>query len=166
VTFFYGKVFSSREAQDTLMVLRTITKPNLPNHPLHWRPKTVATLRFQGDLCIVVVPGRTDKTPVDAHLIPKTPSGDIIIALGEKTGHMHLLTADEPSAIAETEITLFHAWNSVKRGYPIAQFQTGEKPVKLTHNTHGTEVIPPNSRATIYRQFESNPERGDVMVVD
>lgn len=59
--------------------------------------------------------------------------GSVVLALGEKTGHKHILTVDKPTDL--------EAWKQLEGGWIITLKTKGT----LTHNQHGPLTIAPGT---------------------
>lgn len=110
------------------------------------------TIYRQGDVLLI----RTDEAPpASARVAPRT-DGQIILALGEATGHRHCVRSKRATLLVDATDTSAEAdtlWTRVTRILQI----TGQKAVDLRHEgaggeltgEHGTVRLPPGSYRVI-----------------
>lgn len=79
------------------------------------------TMYRQGDILLVAV------SQLPSEVVPEQRQGDIILALGEVTGHAHRIRAVE-----------CHAWNIAGQRYLVV-----DQPVVLSHEEHGAISVAP-----------------------
>ena len=82
--------------------------------------------KFQGDLPFFPFNGEIKGTKAKHN-------GSIVLALGEKTGHKHVISVIDP--------TDMQAWEQLEGGWIITLKTEGQ----LTHNQHGTLTIAPGT---------------------
>ena len=79
------------------------------------------TMYRQGDILLVAV------SQLPSEVVPEQRQGDIILALGEVTGHAHRIRAVE-----------CHTWNIAGQRYLFV-----DQPVVLSHEEHGAISVAP-----------------------
>lgn len=94
----------------------------------------------QGDVLIIA----TGKKPANLETVPRD-KGRVILAYGELTGHAH--------AIKDKRATLFRD----PKLAAVFMEVTGDAPVMLEHEEHGTIEIPPGDYRIVH-QREYTPE--------
>jgi len=83
----------------------------------------------QGDVWLVPIrEGECIGCAFSARLTPEPVAGDVVLALGEATGHAHRIRAPHSVLMA---------------GEGGNRVMTVEAPAPLTHEEHGTHVVPP-----------------------
>lgn len=103
---------------------------------------TVGKIVRQGDVFLEVI----ESVPSDA--LPVDNRGDIVLALGEFTGHSHRFKAGSVTAFRNPLDPLGG------QQYII----TGDVPAKLLHEEHESKVFPSNMNFRVWIQREYSPE--------
>lgn len=103
---------------------------------------TIGKIVRQGDVFLEVIEAiPSEATPVDS-------KGDVILALGEVTGHAHRFKAGS--------VTAFR--NPLDKLLGQQYIVTGDAPAKLLHEEHGAKVFPPNMNFRVWIHREYHPE--------
>jgi hypothetical protein len=82
--------------------------------------------KHQGDIPFFPFTGKIKGTEVEH-------TGSVVLALGEKTGHKHVITTANPTDL--------QAWKQLDGGWVITLKTEGQ----LTHNQHGALTIAPGT---------------------